>query len=182
MRYIFFYKYFFYALYSLASQLHLPLQLFVDALQIFLLARHISLHLLYDFPFLKRVKVLLRTGNQHARYLSKCRIEPVLVLFEMILVLPGDDDASDGAAFVVATSISLFLNEEHIVRYPLLVQISYKGCNGLRQTFIPLSLKRKAWHGPVQLFDTTALLEISLGNDPLGGCIGNGEVVASVRK
>lgn len=67
--------------------------------------------------------MLLRTSNQHARYLSKYRIEPMFVLVEVILVLPGDDDASDCTmgTFVIAIAVALFLDKEHIVRYPLLV-------------------------------------------------------------
>ena len=126
--------------------------------------------------------MLLRTSNQHARYLAQCRIESMLVLVEVILMLSGDDDASDDTAviFIIVVVVDLFLNEEHIVRYPLLVQISHKGCHRLRQALICLSLKRKARHSPMQFLHPANILPISFGNDSLGGCIGNGKIVSTV--
>ena len=80
----------------------------------------------------RRVRIGAAKGMEVA-FRRPDRIEPMLVLDEVILMLSGDDDASDDTAviFTIVVVVDLFLNEEHIVRYPLLVQISHKGCHRL---------------------------------------------------
>ncbi len=158
-----------------------PPKLLVDVLQIPLVARHVRLQLLYDVRLPERDEICPGPGDEHAGYLPQGGVEAVLVGVETVLMLPGDDDASDGGVGI------LFLKKEDVVRDPPMMEISDEGRNRPGQVVVVVSgarrrcrLEGEAGHRPIQLVDAARSSSITGGNIPPHRCISDGKATAAV--
>ena len=160
-----------------------PPKLLVDVLQIPLVARHVRPQLLYDVRLPERVEICPGPGDEHAGYLPQGGVEAVPVGVETVLMLPGDDDASDGG---VGTSL---LYEEDVVRDPPMVEILDEGRHRPGQVVVVVSVARRrcclegeAGHRPIQLVDAARSSSITGGNIPPHRRVGDGKAIAAVGK
>ena len=158
-----------------------PLKLLVDVLQILLLARHVRPQLLYDVRLPESVEICPGPGDEHAGYLPKRGVEAVPVGVETVLVLPGDDDASDSGVGIS------FLKKKDVVRDPPMVQILDEGRHRPGQVVVIVSVARcrcclegEAGHRPMQLVDATRHSSILGGNIPPHRRVGDGKPIAAV--
>jgi len=160
------------------------LKLLVDVLQIPLVARHVRPQLLDDVRLPERVEICPGPGDEHAGYLPQRGVEAVPVGVEIVLVLPGDDDASDGGVGIS------FLKKEDVVRDPPMVQILDEGRHRPGQVavviFVSVARRRRrclegeAGHRPIQLVHAARSSSILGGNIPPHRRVGDGKAIAAV--
>ena len=162
------------------------LKLLVDVLQIPLIARHVHPQLLDDVRLPERIEICPGPGDEHAGYLPQRGVEAVPVGVEIVLVLPGDDDASDGGVNVS------FLKKEDVVRDPPMVQIMDEGRHRPGQVAVVIfvsvarrlrrrrCLEGEAGHRPIQLVHAARSSPILGGNIPPHRRVGDGKAIAAV--